>query len=454
VPFDFTKIDTGSTAWVLASAALVLIMTPGLAFFYGGMVRAKNVLAMLMQNYVTIALVSIVWVAVSFSLAFGKGNGFVGDLHFAGLNHMNEVLPGYVDNFAQAIPPIVFVVFQLMFAVITPALITGSTADRWKFGAFVPFIVLWSILVYGPVAHWVFSPEGWLFKKGALDFAGGTVVHINAGSAGLAMALVLGVRKGWPREQMRPHNVPFVLLGAALLWFGWFGFNAGSALGAGNLAGYAFANTNTATAAALLGWIAVERLKYGKSTTLGAASGAVAGLVAITPCAGFVSPLGSIFVGLLAGVGCALAVRLKTRLGFDDSLDVVAVHLIGGIIGSLCVGLFATVDTNPLGADGLFYGGGLSLLGKQALAVVCVMTYSFTVSFVIGKVINVFIKNRVPAEQEVEGLDLALHGETAYEFTTLTSGGYASAASPPAQATAGPPAPAATGAAAKEGVSA
>jgi ammonium transporter, Amt family len=404
------------------------------------------VLGMVMQNYVTIALVSIVWVAVSFSLAFGKGNGFVGDLHFAGLNHMNETLPGYVDNFAQVIPPIVFVVFQLMFAVITPALITGSSADRWKFGAFVPFIVLWSILVYGPVAHWVFSPEGWLFKRGALDFAGGTVVHINAGSAGLAIALVLGIRKGWPKEQMRPHNVPFTLLGAALLWFGWFGFNAGSALTAGNLAGYAFANTNTATAAALLGWIAVEKLKYGKSTTLGAASGAVAGLVAITPCAGFVSPLGSIAVGALAGSGCALAVRLKTKtmLGYDDSLDVVAVHLIGGIIGSLCVGLFATLDTNSLGADGLFYGGGFSLLGKQALAVVCVMSYSFTVSFIIARLINLFIKNRVTEEQEVEGLDLALHGETAYEFSTLAAGSGSYSGGPASSATAP----------AKEGVSA
>jgi len=434
------EINSGDTAWVLASAALVLIMTPGLAFFYGGMVRAKNVLGMLMQNYVTIALVSIVWVVVSFSLAFGKGNGFVGDLRYGGLNHMTDpLLPGYAT---QTIPSIVFVVFQLMFAVITPALITGSTADRWKFGAFVPFIVLWSILVYGPVAHWVFSPEGWLFKRGALDFAGGTVVHINAGSAGLAMALVLGIRKGWPKEQMRPHNVPFVMLGAALLWFGWFGFNAGSALGANSLAGYAFANTNTATAAALLGWIFVEKVKYGKSTTLGAASGAVAGLVAITPCAGFVSPLGSIAVGAAAGIICALAVTMKTRLGFDDSLDVVAVHLVGGIVGSLCVGLFATVDTNSAGRDGLFYGGGLSLLWDQAIAVVCVIGYSFTVSFILGKVINIFIKNRVPEDQEVEGLDLALHGETAYEFSTLTTaaGSYpgsstGAAASPPSAPT-------------------
>jgi Amt family ammonium transporter len=309
-----------------------------------------------------------------------------------------------------------------MFAVITPALITGSTADRWKFGAFVPFVVLWSILVYGPVAHWVFSPEGWLFKRGALDFAGGTVVHINAGIAGLAMAIVLGRRRGWPKEQMRPHNVPFVLLGAGLLWFGWFGFNAGSALSAGQLAGYAFVNTNTATAAALIAWIGVEKLRDGKATTLGAASGAVAGLVAITPCAGFVSPLGSIAVGLIAGGACALAVSLKGRARVDDSLDVVAVHLIGGILGSLCVGLFATVDTNPLGADGLFYGGGFSLLGKQALAVVSVIGYTFVVTTIIALAINLVIKNRVPADVEDEGLDLGLHGETAYEFSTLGGG--------------------------------
>ncbi len=414
--FDLTKIDTGSTAWVLASAALVLLMTPGLAFFYGGMVRRKNVLGMLMQNYVVIGIVSIVWVVLSFSLAFGAGNGFIGDLHFAGLQHMSEVIPGYVGSAAQTIPPMVFVVFQLMFAIITPALITGSTADRWRFAAFVPFIVAWSILVYGPVAHWVFSPEGWLFKLGALDFAGGTVVHINAGTAGLAMALVLGKRRGWPKEQMRPHNVPFVLLGAGLLWFGWFGFNAGSALGANNLAAYAFVNTNTATAAALLAWIAVEKIRYGKPTTLGAASGAVAGLVAITPAAGFVSPVGSILIGVLAGAICAYAVSLKSKFNFDDSLDVVGVHLIGGIVGSLCVGLLSTVATNSAGTNGLFYGGGLTLLGKQALAVVCVIAYSFVMSFIIAKVIGLFVKNRVSEQDEITGLDLALHGESAYEF--------------------------------------
>jgi ammonium transporter, Amt family len=419
VPFDFHSVDTGATAWVLASGALVLLMTPGLAFFYSGMVRAKHALAMLMQNYVTIGIVSLAWVVCGFSLAFGEGNGFIGDFRNAGLQHMGDVIPGYVDNFAQVIPPMVFVIFQLMFAVITPALITGSTADRWKFGAFVPFITLWSILVYSPVAHWVFSPEGWLFKKGALDFAGGTVVHINAGIAGLALAIFLGKRRGWPSQPMRPHNVPFVLLGAGLLWFGWFGFNAGSALGANQLAGYAFVNTNTATAVALLAWIGVEKLRDGKATTLGAASGAVAGLVAITPCAGFISPLGAIAVGAIAGGGCALAVALKGLVRIDDSLDVVAVHLIGGILGSLCVGLFATVDTNPLGADGLFYGGGWSLLGKQALAVVSVIAYTFVMTMVIAFLVNLVIKMRVPAEVEDEGLDYALHGETAYEFSTL-----------------------------------
>jgi ammonium transporter, Amt family len=447
VPFDFETVDSGATAWVLASAALVLLMTPGLAFFYGGMVRAKNALGMLMQNFVTIALVSIVWVVVAFSLAFGGGNGFIGDLHFAGLQNMTEALPGYEGDFAQIIPPMAFVLFQLMFAVITPALITGSTADRFKFGAFVPFIVLWSVLVYAPVAHWVFSPEGWLFQRGALDFAGGTVVHINAGIAGIAMALFLGRRRGWPKEPMRPHNVPFVVLGAALLWFGWFGFNAGSALGANNLAAYAFINTNTATAAAVLAWIAVEKLRDGKATTLGAASGAVAGLVAITPCAGFVSPLGSIAVGALAGAGCALAVALKGLVRIDDSLDVGAVHLIGGVIGSLSVGLFATLDTNALGADGLFYGGGWSLLGKQALAVISVIGYTFVVTIIIAFVINLFIKVRVPDEQEVEGLDLALHGETAYEFSTIGGGGTSASVVPPA------PEPARTKEA-KEGVSA
>ena len=416
MPFDFTTVDSGATAWVLASAALVLLMTPGLAFFYGGMVRAKHALAMLMQNYVVIGIVSLVWVLVGFSLAFGEGNGFVGDLRLAGLQHIGDVIPGYVDGAAQVIPPMVFVVFQLMFAVITPALILGSTADRWKFGAFVPFIALWSILVYSPVAHWVFSPEGWLFKRGALDFAGGTVVHVNAGAAGLAMAIVLGRRRGWPTQPMRPHNLPFVLLGTGLLWLGWLGFNAGSALKADGVAAYAFVNTVLAASMALLAWIAVERVRYGKPTSLGAASGVVAGLVAVTPCAGFVSPVGAVLVGVVAGGVCALAVALKTWLNYDDSLDVVGVHLVGGAIGSVSVGLFATTVVDPRGTDGLFYGGGYRLIGVQILVVLVVAAYSFLVTYALGRVLERTIGVRVSPAAENAGLDLALHGETAYEF--------------------------------------
>ena len=420
-------INTGDTAWVLASSALVLLMTPGLAFFYGGMVRGKNVLAMLMQNFLCIGLVSVLWVLVGYSVAFGKdgsGNhGFFGNLHQFGLAHMQEHVAGYTGSAAQTIPPIVFVAFQLMFAVITPALITGSIADRTKFGAFVVFVGLWSLLVYAPVAHWVFSPEGWLFKRGALDFAGGTVVHINAGVAGLAMALVLGRRIGWPKEQMKPHNLPFTLLGAGLLWFGWFGFNAGSALGANELAGYAFVNTNTATAAALLAWLVVEKLRDGHATTLGAASGAVAGLVAITPAAGYVSPLGSIAIGLVAGAVCAVAVTAKFRFRLDDSLDVVGVHLVGGIIGSLAVGLFATKTINSAGADGLFYGGGAHLLKEQAIAVGAVIAFSFVMSMVLAKLIDLVMGLRVSKDQERSGLDSSLHAETAYETAAFAGGG-------------------------------
>lgn len=423
MPFDFSKIDTGSTAWLLASAALVLIMTPGLAFFYGGMVRAKNVLGMIMQNFFCMAIVSVLWVLFTYSIAFGGSNSFWGGLRYAGLQHMTEQVPGYTDAAAQVIPPLVFVAFQLMFAIITPALITGSSADRMKFGAFVTFITVWSIVVYAPVAHWVFSPTGWLFKRGALDFAGGTVVHANAGAAGIALAIVLGRRRGWPGGNFRPHNVPFVLLGAALLWFGWFGFNAGSALSAGNLAAYAFINTNTATAAALIAWIGVERLRDGKATTLGAASGAVAGLVAITPACGFVSPLGSIAIGLIAGGACALATAIKGRVGIDDALDVGAVHLVGGALGALLIGFFGTTDTNSAGKDGIFYGGSAGLLGEQALAVVTVVAYSFVITFILGSVIKAVWKVRVSEDEEIEGLDTTQHGETAYEFISLNGAG-------------------------------
>ncbi|MDP9093328.1 MAG: ammonium transporter [Actinomycetota bacterium] len=435
-----TNFSGGDTAWVLAAAALVLLMTPGLAFFYGGMVRAKHTLAMLMQNFAAIAIVSVTWLLVGFSWAFGGNNKWLGDTHYFWGQHLRDVVPAL--GTAQTTPTVAVIAFQLTFAIITPALITGSTADRWKFGAFVAFVSVWSIVIYAPVAHWVFDGYGWLNKSAinigtsaapvykffAEDFAGGTVVHINAGAAGLAMALVLGKRRGWPKEKIRGHNIPFVMLGAALLWFGWFGFNAGSALGANDLASYAWVNTNTATATALIGWIVVEKLRYGKSTALGAASGAVAGLVAITPCSGFVSPVGSIFVGLLAGSGCAFAIGLKNKLGFDDSLDVVGVHLVGGWIGTLCVGFFSTSGTNPLANDGILYGGkgkygGWSLLLHQFEAAGVVTLFSFCGTIIIAKVIGLVMKTRVSAEAEDEGLDTAIHGESAYEFGPVGGGG-------------------------------
>jgi ammonium transporter, Amt family len=419
-PFNPKNLSAGDTAWVLAAAALVLLMTPGLAFFYGGMVRAKHALAMLLQNFMAIAVVSVTWVLIGFTWAFSGDNKFLGDLHFFGMQNVNDVVPTL--GTAQTTPTLAFVAFQLTFAIITPALITGSTADRWKFGAFVAFVSVWSILIYAPVAHWVFDGYGWLNRVSssgkfwAEDFAGGTVVHINAGAAGLAMCLVLGRRRGWPTEKMRGHNIPFVMLGAGLLWFGWFGFNAGSALTASNLASYAWMNTNTATASALIGWLVVEKIRYGKSTALGAASGAVAGLVAVTPCAGFISPVYSIVVGLLAGSICAYAISIKNTLGYDDALDVVGVHFVGGWVGTLCVGLFSTTGTNPAANNGLFYGGGGTLLLHQFLAAGAITVFSFVGTFIIGKVIGLFFQNRVTEEDELAGLDIAIHGESAYDF--------------------------------------
>ena len=413
--------DSGNTAWVLTSAALVLFMTPGLALFYGGMVRRKNVLAMLMQNFGVMAVVSLAWVWVTYSLAFGPdwgGAGVIGTLHFAGLGHLSQGVPGYTGAKAQTIPPVAFIIFQMMFAIITAALLTGSVADRMKFSTFLIFIVAWSVLVYAPVAHWVFSPEGWLAKHGTEDFAGGTVVELNAGMAGAALALVAGGRRGWPRTLMRPHNIPLTMLGGGILWFGWFGFNAGSALNA-NEAGVAFINTNTAIAAALLSWIAVEKVRTGRPTTLGAISGAVAGAVAITPACAYVNTLGATVIGLLAGVASALAVSLKFRLRLDDSLDVLAVHGVAGLLGTLLLGFFATASS--LGRNGLFYGGGGGLLGDQLLAVVSVGVYSFAVTFGIAFLIRRLAGLRVSEEQEVNGLDISLHEETAYDFES-TSG--------------------------------
>ena len=427
VPLPAKQVDSGATAWILASSALVLLMTPALAFFYGGMVRAKHALTMLLQNFTAIGVVSVTWVLIGFTWAFSGTGKYLGDNHFALMRHLGDEVPTLGK--AQLIPTLCFVAFQLTFAIITPALITGSTADRWRFGPFVAFVTLWSILIYAPVAHWVFDAYGWLNRSAiepgshffAEDFAGGTVVHINAGAAGLAMALLLGKRRGWPKEQMRGHNIPFVLLGAGLLWFGWFGFNAGSELGADSVASAAWVNTNTATATALLGWLLAEKLRYGKSTALGAASGAVAGLVAITPCAGWVSPIGSIFVGFIAGFVCAYAISLKNKFGLDDSLDVGGVHFVGGWIGTLCVGFFSTTGTNSLGNNGILYGGtghfgGWNLLLHQFLAAGAVSVFSFVGTLIIGYVINLFVKNRVPDEWEVEGLDTAMHGESAYDW--------------------------------------
>jgi Amt family ammonium transporter len=409
-------IDSGATAWLLACTALVLLMTPGLGFFYGGMVRAKNVLGMLMQSFTAIAVVSLVWMLVGFSLAFGQWNGYLGDLHFAGLSNMDDVVPGLSS---AVVPTAAFVAFQMMFAVITPALVTGATADRWRFSAFVVFIALWSALVYAPAAHWVFSPTGWIAKLGALDFAGGTVVHANAGAAALAMAIVLGRRRDWPERATRPHNLPMVMLGAAMLWFGWFGFNAGSAGRADGVAAIALVNTQLAACAALLAWVVVERIRVGKATSLGAASGAICGLVAVTPCAGYVQPVGAVAVGVLAGALCALLVSLKSLFNLDDSCDVVAVHLGGGVIGSLALGLFATKSVNPAGADGLLYGGGYKQLAFQAAAVVAVVIYSFVATLILGGFVGRLMRQRVRANEEIMGLDLAQHGESAYQFDGL-----------------------------------
>ncbi|HTI21278.1 MAG TPA: ammonium transporter [Kutzneria sp.] len=424
-------MNTGDTAWVLASAALVMLMTPGLAFFYGGMVRSKSVLNMLMLNFIALAVVTVLWMFYGYSEAFGNDafSGLFGNFDNAGLAGTVGQLTGPKDH---QIPVLAFVMFQLMFAVITPALISGAIADRTKFWSWVIFLAVWVTIVYFPVAHWVFafdSPDGsvlggWLANRiKALDFAGGTAVHINAGAAGLALALVLGRRKGWPKEPMRPHNVPFVLLGASLLWFGWYGFNAGSALTASDLASVAFTTTTVATAAAVLGWLITEQIRDGKPTTLGAASGAVAGLVAITPACAFVSPLGAAAIGLIAGVLCALAVGLKFRLGFDDSLDVVGVHLVGGIVGTLLIGFFGTTSVNSGGADGLFYGGGFTQLGKQAIGAFSVLAYSFVLTFIIGWVIKKTIGFRVEAEAEVTGIDESEHAETAYEFGGIVGAG-------------------------------
>lgn len=407
------KIDTGDTAWMLISTALVMLMTPGLALFYGGMVRRKNVLGTLMHSFIALGIITIQWVLFGYSLSFGPDIGSViGNLSWIGLNGV-----GFDPNadYAATIPHQTFMIFQMMFAVITPALISGAIAERIKFKAYLIFITVWSFVVYDPLAHWVWGMGGWMRNLGALDFAGGLVVHISSGVTALAAALVLGKRKGYGTDLMAPHNLTMTLIGGALLWFGWFGFNGGSAVASGALASSAFVVTHIATAAAALSWTFVEWAHRGKPTALGAVSGAVAGLVAITPGSGFVGPLSSIIIGLAAGMVCYYAVSLKPRFGYDDSLDVVGVHAVGGSLGALATGLFASKLINSAGADGLFFGNP-SQLGIQALTVVVAWVYSFVVSWILLKVLDATIGLRVSEEEESEGLDLSQHGEAGYSL--------------------------------------
>ena len=420
-----SSINAGDTAWVLMSGALVLFMTPGLAIFYGGMVRAKSTLNMMMMSFAAMGVTTILWVLYAYSLAFGPdaGSGFIGNFHNIGLAHtINEVIgaPGHT------IPSLAFVMFQLTFAIITVALLSGAIADRAKYGTWLIFVGLWITLVYAPIVHWAFASQngngGWIVDHlGALDFAGGTVVEINSGAAALALAIVLGKREGFKRDPMRPHNMPLVLLGAGMLWFGWFGFNAGSALAANGLAATAMINTQVATAAAVMSWSAYERLREGKATTLGAASGAIAGAVAITPACGFVTPLGALVIGLVGGVVSAFGVSRKYKFNYDDSLDVVGVHGLGGFVGMIAIGLVATKSVNSLGADGLFISGSPTLLQKQLIAAISVAAFSFAATYIIATILQKTIGFRVRREVELEGLDTSIHAESAYDISSFTT---------------------------------
>ena len=414
-------MDTGDTAWMLASTALVLLMVPGLAFFYGGMVRAKSVLNIMMMVMYSLAIMPVVWFLWGYSGAFGDdiGGGLLGGGESLGLKNIG------LETLSGTYPTYLFVVFQMLFCVITIGLVAGAIADRAKFSAWMVFVPLWVTLVYVPVAHWVFAFDGdktqggWISNDlGAFDFAGGTAVEVNSGMSALALALIVGRRVGWRREPFRPHNLPAVLLGAGLLWFGWYGFNAGSALAANGTAALALINTTGTACAAMIGWMAVELVRDKKATSFGAASGAIAGLVAATPSCGTVSPLGSLVVGVVAGAVCAWAVGVKYRLGYDDSLDVVGVHFVGGVVGTVLIGILATqanVENLGFGSAGLFYGGGTTQLGKQIVAVLAVMVYAFVVTYVIGKLIDRTIGFRVDEETEVSGIDQAEHLETAYD---------------------------------------
>ena len=427
-------VNTGDTAWILTSAALVLLMTPGLALFYGGMVRAKSVLNMMMMSFGALALISVLWVLYGYSMSFGNdvGAGLLGNpTEFLGLEGLMEDTTSETGG----LPVMAFVGFQAVFAIITTALISGAIAERAKFGAWMVFVGIWVTLVYFPIAHWVFDftltdgdgvvthVGGWIANNlGAIDFAGGTAVHINAGAAGLALALVLGKRTGFGGEAMRPHNLPLVMIGAGLLWFGWFGFNAGSAVAANNTAAVAWVNTFVATGAACLGWLLVEKVRDGHSTSLGGASGVVAGLVAITPACSAVSPLGAIPLGLVSGVLCALAVGLKYRFNYDDSLDVVGVHLVGGLVGTIGLGFLAT-SAAPAGVDGLFYGGGADQLWRQVVGALAVLVASFVATYIIGLLIQKTMGFRINEDDELTGIDSVVHAETGYDFSALGGGG-------------------------------
>ena len=405
-------MDSGNVAWVLVSGALVLFMTPGLAFFYGGMVRSKNVLNMLMMNFWCLLVVPLLWVLVGYSLAFSGQGSLIGNFDKA-----------FGRNLGLTTMEPAVMIFLATFAAITPALIAGAVADRIKFAAWAIFVPLWSLLVYVPVTYWVFAPNGWLLKRGSLDFAGGTAIHVNAGIAAFAVILVLGKRKGWPQEGSPPHSMPLVMLGTGILWFGWFGFNAGSALAADGRAVQAFINTFVASSAAGLAWALVERFRHGHFTNLGVASGIVAGLVAITPGCGYVTSMSALAIGLIAGVVCSYAISLKYKFGFDDSLDVIGVHLVGGLVGSILIGLFAQPSAFDLNFNaGLFFGGGLELLGEQLLANGVTILYSFAVTFGIAKALHATIGLRVTSDEESEGLDITQHVETAYNHSERSMG--------------------------------
>lgn len=406
-------MNAGDTVFVLMSAALVMLMTPGLALFYGGMVRNINVLGTIMQSFIILGIISMEWVLWGYSMAFGPDHGgIIGGFEWFGLRGVG-MEPSL--DYGSTIPHLAFMIFQCMFAIITPALITGAFAERMKFGAFLLFTLLWATLVYNPLCHWVWGVGGWMGKLGALDFAGGTVVHISSGTSALAAALIIGKRRGYGTTAFIPHNLPMTITGAALLWFGWFGFNAGSALASNGLAANAFVVTHVSSAAAALSWIFMERVHRGKSTSLGAASGAVAGLVAITPASGFVGPVSSIIIGAAAGIICYGGVLLKNRLGYDDSLDVVGIHGLGGTWGALATGLFASTAINPDGADGLFFGNPVQLW-TQFVSVIATMVFAFVMTWIILKVIYGIMGLRITDEDEEKGLDISLHNETGYSF--------------------------------------